>query len=74
MKIIEPGKQEFEGCCKRCGCLFSYTLEDLKNRYPLNLKCPYCDREYYHPDQDHNSAYNDFSDVDVIYTTTTNIE
>ena len=52
MKIIKPGKKEFIGTCSRCGCEFSYTLEELKAQYPLKyVLCPECDKEYYHPDQ-----------------------
>ena len=54
-KVIKPGKKEFIGTCGRCGCEFSYTLEELKAQYPLNISCPECGREYYHPDQSSSS-------------------
>lgn len=55
-KIIKPGKKEFIGTCKRCGCEFSYTLDELKAQYPLKfVHCPECNEEYYHPDQNTDS-------------------
>lgn len=55
-KVIKPGKKEFIGNCSRCGCEFSYTLEELKAQYPLKfLRCPECGDEYHHPDQSNNS-------------------
>lgn len=55
-KVIEPGKKEFIGNCSRCGCKFSYTLEELKPMYPHKfIYCPDCGAEYYHPDQFNSS-------------------
>ena len=55
-KVIKPGKKEFIGNCNRCGCEFSYTLEELKAQYPLKfIHCPECGDEYYHPDQSSSS-------------------
>ena len=52
MKVIKPGKKDFIGNCRRCGCEFSYTLEELMAQYPLKfVNCPECGDEYYHPDQ-----------------------
>ena len=52
MKIIKAGKKEFIGNCRRCGCEFSYTLEEFLAQYPFDsIPCPECGHRCYHPDQ-----------------------
>lgn len=54
-KVIKHGKKEFVGICDRCGCKFSYTINELKAQYPLKyIRCPDCGDEYYHPNQDNS--------------------
>lgn len=54
-KVIKPGKKEFIGICSRCGCEFSYTIEELNAQYSIRyVRCPECGDEYYHPDQSNN--------------------
>ena len=49
MKIIKPGHKEFVATCLRCGCVFSYTIDELKKRWPMKfMKCPECEEEVYH--------------------------
>ena len=56
-KVIKHGKKEFVGICDRCGCKFSYTINELKAQYPLKyIRCPDCGDEYYHPNQDNSQA------------------
>ena len=56
MKIIKHGKKEFQTICSRCGCEFSYTLEELLSNYPVKtVNCPDCGYECYHPDQSTDS-------------------
>ena len=59
-KVIKPGKKEFIGNCRQCGCEFSYTLEELMEQYhPIKfIHCPECGDEYYHPDQSNSSNDN----------------
>ena len=47
-KVIKSGKKEFIVSCRQCGCVFSYTLEELKAQYPLDIYCPECGNRYYH--------------------------
>lgn len=55
-KVIKPGKKEFIGNCRQCGCEFSYTLEELEAQYPFNsVPCPECGYRCYHPDQSNSS-------------------
>lgn len=39
IKIIEEGKKEFVGICRRCSCKFSYEVEDICVDY---VTCPDC--------------------------------
>lgn len=57
MKVIKHGKKNFVAVCARCGCKFSYTINELKAQYPLKyIRCPECGDEYYHPSQDNSQA------------------
>ena len=44
IKIIRPGKTDFRMTCNKCGCIFEYNVEDIKDSY---IKCPTCHKEYY---------------------------
>lgn len=56
MEVIKHGKKRFIATCSRCGCVFAYTLGELKGRYPLKtIHCPDCDAEVYHKNQDENT-------------------
>lgn len=57
--IIEHGKTHFEKTCDRCGCKFTYDLEDLS--YVDTIRCPECDNKLYHSTPSINS-------LDIIYT------
>ncbi len=49
MEIIKHGKKEFTATCPRCGCVFSYTIKELCERWPMKfMKCPECEEEVYH--------------------------
>lgn len=49
VKIIREGTNKFQAICSKCGCEFSYELEDLDS---LNyVECPFCHEEYKHKDQ-----------------------
>lgn len=49
MEVIKHGKKKFIETCSRCGCVFSYTIYELKDRWPLKtIHCPDCDEEVYH--------------------------
>jgi hypothetical protein len=53
MKVIKHGKKEFTATCPRCGCVFSYTIEELCGRWPLKyMLCPDCEEEVYHKEQE----------------------
>lgn len=45
IKIIKDGTTEFEATCPRCGCEFSYELEDI---IVDSLLCPCCKEKIYH--------------------------
>lgn len=52
IKIIIRGKETFDAVCARCGCKFTYQLEDLKRMACSEyVCCPDCGEEYYHPAQ-----------------------
>lgn len=55
IKIIKPGKDTFEGICPKCGCEFTYELNNVEYGY---VNCPYenCDGKIYHPKQDIKSS------------------
>lgn len=44
IKIIKPGKTDFRMTCDKCGCIFEYNVEDIKDSY---IKCPTCHKDYY---------------------------
>ena len=48
-KVIESGKKEFIAVCSRCGCKFSYELEDV---FGGGIHCPECGDYIVHPKQD----------------------
>lgn len=50
IEIIEHGKDKFDAVCPRCGCKFTYQLEDLKT-YMITefVDCPDCGKRYNHP-------------------------
>lgn len=55
IEIIELGKEKFEAVCTRCGCRFTYQLEDLKMPvFTECVECPECGKVYYHPIQKEN--------------------
>ena len=61
-KVIKSGKKEFITVCNRCGCEFTYTLDELLANYPLKyVKCPDCGNECHHPDQNSLES-NDWND------------
>jgi hypothetical protein len=50
IKIIKPGQKTFIGFCERCGCEFTYELNDLKLSATGNkVSCPTCSKDYIHP-------------------------
>lgn len=44
-KVIESGKKEFIAVCDKCGCKFSYELEDVAGGV---VNCPECDEYVVH--------------------------
>jgi transcription elongation factor Elf1 len=52
--IVKKGPETFTATCRRCGCMFSYKIEELK-RYSKygqgTVDCPQCGNEHEHPDQ-----------------------
>ena len=54
IEIIEHGKEKFEITCSRCGCKFTYQLEDLDKPYGGSefINCPDCKERLYHKNQD----------------------
>lgn len=48
IKIINPGRTQFNGFCERCGCEFAYEISDLKLRHSDTVACPTCGKDYYH--------------------------
>ena len=49
IKIIKAGQKEFIGFCDRCGCEFTYELDDLKLSCSSDkVNCPTCGKDYYH--------------------------
>ena len=49
IKVIESGNKEFIAVCSKCGCKFSYKLEDV---FGGGLNCPECGGYVVHPRQD----------------------
>ena len=45
IKIIKDGQKEFIKTCNKCGCEFSYNLDDL---YYDQVKCPCCENKVWH--------------------------
>ena len=64
--IITPGLTTFTGQCSRCGCVFSYQLEDLKIWCVTpQLPCPTCGTAYLHPSQaSYEQSLNSISTTD----------
>lgn len=57
MEIIKHGKKKFKATCRECGCVFTYTIGELRERWPLKyLHCPDCDATVYHEDQTNNNG------------------
>ena len=52
IKIVQPGKEEFQNTCDTCGCVFSYGVEDLDSYLGNNVKCPFCGYYVAHPKQE----------------------
>lgn len=48
IKIIKPGNKTFTAMCSKCGCEFSYELEDLDFPHEEYVKCPECGDHCYH--------------------------
>ena len=56
MEIIKHGKKKFKATCRECGCVFTYTIGELRERWPLKyIHCPDCDAAVYHEDQTDNN-------------------
>ena len=52
IRVIKPGRKEFEGQCSKCACIFSYELSDLiLGIGEYRVRCPECSKDYYHPSQ-----------------------
>lgn len=53
IKVIKEGKKIFQTTCYRCGCEFSYELDDLSVGMLMaeSVKCPSCNTDVYHPEQ-----------------------
>jgi hypothetical protein len=53
VKILRKRLEPFPGHCSRCGCDFSYELEDV-DRGPVKncVACPNCDHECVHSGED----------------------
>ena len=49
--IIKEGKKVFKTKCNRCGCEFSYQLEDLDIALKQYTYCPCCNNQCYHKNQ-----------------------
>lgn len=50
IKIIKEGQKTFTAFCERCGCEFTYDLEDLKLSCASDkIACPTCGKDFYHP-------------------------
>lgn len=55
IKIIEPGVKEYRKKCCHCGCLFSFSEEDITHRELADrgmiwgteevINCPFCNNE-----------------------------
>lgn len=55
IKIIEPGVKKYKKKCGYCGCLFSFSEEDVAHREMLDrgvswgsedlINCPFCNNE-----------------------------
>lgn len=59
IKIIKPGKTVFNVTCGRCGCEFTYELEDLHTYFGSEyVRCSECSHDSYHPRQDDKWAKN----------------
>ena len=54
-KILKEGKRFFSTQCKRCECVFSYDLEDLRRdsgfAYVEAIICPECGEHILHSDR-----------------------
>ena len=70
LQILDKGKTVFLGCCRKCGCDFSYDISDLHTGPggALYVQCPCCEYVYHHPDQSQ-----DFTIFSPPYTDTTTI-
>lgn len=51
LEIIEQGKSKFIVRCPKCGCKYSYNLDDLKG-LGTGTYCPSCENYVIHPRQD----------------------
>ena len=53
IEVIKHGKQTFKEVCSRCGCEFTYQLEDLKEDIFHNhyVKCPDCQTKISHKNE-----------------------
>lgn len=56
IKVIEHGPKTIKARCPKCGCIFEYELEDVKNEMGLGfecysynyVECPDCKYHVYH--------------------------
>lgn len=49
IKIIKEGRKTFTAFCERCGCEFTYDLNDLKLSCASDkIACPTCGKDFYH--------------------------
>lgn len=71
IKIIKDGTTKFEATCPRCGCEFSYELEDI---IVDRLSCPCCGETIYHKKRNNydttttpSKPYNPHQINDLVY-------
>lgn len=48
IRVIKPGRTQFDGFCERCGCEFTYEISDLKLSHSNKVSCPTCGESFYH--------------------------
>lgn len=54
IKIIEEGQKKFVAVCRRCGCKYSYEVEDIIGDY---VPCPDCGHIYAWKHMDYRETY-----------------
>ena len=48
IRVVKPGRTQFDGFCERCGCEFTYEISDLKLSHSNRVSCPTCGESFYH--------------------------